>query len=87
MTPTTTKALEVQLFAGAKALAGRTTIVVEVSTHPTATEVMDQLGLACEAIVPLLPACRLAVDCKYVGDDFIVPEDCEIALIPPVSGG
>lgn len=36
---------------------------------------------------PLLPSCRIAVDCEYVGPDASVPSGAEVALIPPVSGG
>ncbi|MAI31167.1 MAG: hypothetical protein CMM07_05755 [Rhodopirellula sp.] len=35
----------------------------------------------------LLPSCRFAVDCEYVGSDARVPPGAEVALIPPVSGG
>ncbi len=35
----------------------------------------------------LLPSCRIAVDCQYVGPDASVPLGAEVALIPPVSGG
>jgi len=35
----------------------------------------------------LLPSCRIAVNCQYVGPDASVPLGAEVALIPPVSGG
>lgn len=36
---------------------------------------------------PLLPSCRIAVDCEYVGSEASVSPEAEVALIPPVSGG
>jgi molybdopterin converting factor small subunit len=49
--------------------------------------IMQALTQQCPELKPLLPSCRIAVDCEYVGPDTSVPAGAEIALIPPVSGG
>ena len=79
--------VEVMLFAAAKENAGADRVTVESCEPMTALLVLRQLGQAYPKLKPLLPSCRLAVDDQYVGNDFRVDPDSEVALIPPVSGG
>lgn len=79
--------LEVLLFAVARELAGADSIIVEIEMPATAAEVMAVIGAAAPALLPLLASCRLAVNQQYVGDDQVISEMAEAALIPPVSGG
>lgn len=80
------------LFAAAKEAAGTESIQIDVPCNSgqstaTAQNVIDALGKSSPALLPLLPSCRLAIDNEYVSEDAVVSHDCEIALIPPVSGG
>lgn len=77
----------VLLFAGAKALAGKDAVEVELTQRPTAAEVLAAIARAEPNLQGLLPACRLAVDRRYAGEHDVLPNDAELALIPPVSGG
>lgn len=77
----------VLLFAGAKALAGKDMIEVDLSLRPTVAEVLAAIARAEPNLQGLLPACRLAVDRCYAAEHDILPADAELALIPPVSGG
>ena len=79
--------IEVMMFAAAKENAGANRVIVESSEPMTARSIMQQLGHTYPKLKPLLASCRLAVDDQYVGDDFRVDPDSEVALIPPVSGG
>ncbi len=79
--------LQVTLFAAARQLAGTESVSLQVSPESRAADVLDALGRQIPDLVELLPACRLAVDCQYVGPDAAVGADQELALIPPVSGG
>ncbi|TWU58413.1 ThiS family protein [Rubripirellula tenax] len=79
--------IQVQMFAGAKQLAGRDTVEVEVRSPIQARAIFDALQVAAPELTPLIPSCRLAVDNRYVIDQSIIDEDSTIALIPPVSGG
>jgi len=49
--------------------------------------IRQALTQQCPELKSLLPSCRIAVDCEYVGPDASVPLGAEVALIPPVSGG
>ena len=79
--------VEILMFAAAREAAGRESIEVDVAVNATAGEVIQAIGSQLPQLAALLPSCRLAVDSQYVSDDSIVSPDCEIALIPPVSGG
>ncbi len=79
--------IRVLLFAAAKEAARTDSVSVEVADRATAADVVDALGLELPQLKPLLPSCRVAVDCCYVAEDVVVSSDSEIALIPPVSGG
>ncbi len=49
--------------------------------------IRQALKQQCPELKQLLPSCRIAVDCEYVGPEVSVPLGAEVALIPPVSGG
>ncbi len=79
--------IKVQMFAGAKQIAGADSIDLDVREPIQARAVMDAIGKAVPGLEPLIPSCRLAVDNRYVIDQSIIDGDSVIALIPPVSGG
>jgi molybdopterin converting factor small subunit len=82
-----TRRYDVLLFAIVSELANCDVITVEASSAVTAIEMLDAISNVCPALVPWLPSCRLAVNRSFVSDEFLIPVDAEIALIPPVSGG
>lgn len=75
------------MFAAAREAAECDAITVEVADPPRARDVLTAVGQQVPAIAPLLPSCRLAVDCAYVSNDDVISQHREVALIPPVSGG
>lgn len=77
----------VQLFAGARELAGIGTVSVELASGATVAELRRGLAVRLPALVQLLARSRLAVNREFADDTAIVPDGAEIALIPPVSGG
>lgn len=81
------QSMQVELFAQARQLAGTSSLPITWHENLDAADVLDQLGLACEALQSLLPSCRLAVDMQYVGSQAQIAVDAQLALIPPVSGG
>ncbi len=79
--------VRVKLFAVAKQLAGRGELEVEL---PDGSKVVDLRA----AIVEQFPALRdvlrhalIAVNTQYAANDLPIPQDAEVACIPPVSGG
>ena len=79
--------IEVLLFAAIREAAGSDTLVIEVDDNACAQDVIESVGRALPAVASLMPACRIAIDSCYVAGDARIPRGCDIAMIPPVSGG
>ena len=77
----------VLLFAAAREAVGADCLELTLPDQATARTALSAIAAAAPQLSGLLPACRLAVDRQFVGDDFLLPADAELALIPPVSGG
>ena len=77
----------VKLFAGARELAGQELIELEVPPLTTVNELRAALLADCPALAPLLPHAMFAINTNYANDQDSIPENAEIACIPPVSGG
>ena len=83
--------VEVKLFAVAKQLAGAEAISIELPAGATVQDLRDALGEQRTELRDIIARSMIAIDAKYVSNDArvpnSVPENSEIALIPPVSGG
>lgn len=77
----------VLLFGPFAAAAGASSVEVEAGASPTAGEVLASLPRASEALTPLMPGARLAINCAFADPAAIVREGDEVALIGLVSGG
>lgn len=73
-------------FAGAREAAGLARETLDVAPG-TVAELRQVLTARHPALARVLPRCRIAVDQEMASDDQAVPEDAEVAVIPPVSGG
>jgi len=79
--------VKVRLFAGLKELAGGPEIVVDLKGGATVRELEEQLGREYPRLKPLLASLAFAVDEEYKTRDYVLHDNDEIALIPPISGG
>ena len=77
----------VQLFAGARELAGVASISLELPAGATVAELRRAIISLHPEFIRLLARSRIAVNQEFADDSAIVPEGAEVALIPPVSGG
>jgi len=77
----------VQLFAGARELAGQAEIELDLPTTTSVGALRAALLADCPALAPLLPHALFAINTNYATDETLVPDGAEIACIPPVSGG
>lgn len=77
----------VKLFARARDLAGMSTLEVELPAGATVAQLRRELAQACPALAGLVDRCAVGIDAEFCGDDAVVGESQEIALLPPVSGG
>ena len=79
--------IHVLLFAGAKQLAGRNALEVELPERATVAKLQAAVAAQCPALQPLLARSLWAVDGEYAKAETLVGPTSEVALIPPVSGG
>src|SRR5262249_26294011 len=79
--------ISVRLFARARDLADSDTLNLEVPAGATVAEVRRRIAAACPALREFLPRCAIAVGDDFAADEAMVPNDAEVAIIPPVSGG
>ena len=77
----------VQLFASARELAGQEQLELELPPAATVAQLRTALLAACPALAPLLPHTLFAINTNYATDETPIPNNAEIACIPPVSGG
>lgn len=77
----------VQLFAGARELAGSDTIEVDLADGATYEDLSQAVTAACPALTSLVKSARFASGSQYVPASQAIDPTSEIALIPPVSGG
>jgi molybdopterin converting factor small subunit len=76
------------LFAAIRESAGQDRVVVEVPDGATAEEVLHKVAETIADAADLIAVSRLAIDGRYVDGQTVIPSpECELALIPPVSGG
>ncbi|MDX6583563.1 MAG: MoaE-MoaD fusion protein [Solirubrobacterales bacterium] len=80
--------VELRLFAIFRERAGRDRLVLELPEGATVADALEaaarEPGLG--ELLPKMPA-RVAVNREYVGEEAVIADGDELALIPPVSGG
>ena len=77
----------VKLFAAARDRAGADEVVLDLPSSATVADLRRQLAEEHSSLQPLLAHVLFAVDAQYAKDDTPLTEGCEVACIPPVSGG
>ena len=79
--------IRIRMFAVARQLAGQEAIELEVPPECTVLQLRQRLAAAVPALAPVLPSILFAIGSEYAQDDWPIPENIEVACIPPVSGG
>jgi len=79
--------VRVLLFAAARDTAGTAQVELELPEGATVGRLRAELGRQLPQLAGLLPQVMFAVDAAYARDEDPLRSDCEIACIPPVSGG
>ncbi|HEV2847264.1 MAG TPA: MoaD/ThiS family protein, partial [Thermoanaerobaculia bacterium] len=74
-------------FASAGDALGTTETELEVPEGSRVSDLRERLDRDHPAIIPLWPRLAIAVDGRIVSPDTSLEEGCEVALLPPVSGG
>ena len=79
--------VQVKLFAVAAEKAGAATIDLNLPERATIADLRRQLAEECPALQPLVKHFLFAVNAEFAADSAELPSACEVACIPPVSGG
>ncbi len=79
--------VRVRLFARLRELAGGREVPLELPAGSVVEDAWRALVAACPAVAPMRPHTRFAVNGRYVAADAPLPDDAELACIPPISGG
>ena len=79
--------IRLKLFSIAKDLAGFDERVLELPSGASASSVADHLTSLNPQFKSWQSSVRMAVNQEYVGQDHMLRENDEVAVIPPVSGG
>ena len=79
--------IHVLYFAVFRERLGTSGEVLELASGSTVADAIDALAARHEAIAKLRNRFRIAVNQDFVGDDHVLQDRDEVALIPPVAGG
>ena len=79
--------LTVLLFAAVKDHVGDRTLTIDLPADASVNDVRQAMIRQFPEIAELLQRSAFAVGHEYVHNDFEINTECEIACIPPVSGG
>jgi molybdopterin converting factor subunit 1 len=79
--------INVKLFAVARERVGASAVDVELATPATVRQLRGALVEQYPALKDVVPHVRFAVNSEYAVDSMAISPQCEIAIIPPVSGG
>ena len=79
--------IDVKLFAQARERVGSADAKLELPAGSRVADALASLERAYPALAELRPHLAVAVDGTLARGDDPLPGDCELALLPPVSGG
>ena len=79
--------VHVKLFARARDLAGASEVMLVLAARASVADLRRALGEQHPGRQGLLSRSAIAVNGDFAADSLTIPENAEIALLPPVSGG
>jgi len=79
--------IEVKLFARARDLAGRESIVVELGDGACVADLRNAIALQHSSLEQLVPHLHVAIGTDYASDETVLTANDAVACFPPVSGG
>ena len=79
--------VEVRLFAVARQLTNCDAVAIDVPDQATIGQLRAALADQYPALGEILAGVLFSIGTEYATDQTVIPEDAEIACIPPVSGG
>ena len=81
------KKIRVLFFASAKEHTGTKEINLEIPADANVSNLKNILGQKYVGLIPYLDSIVISINQQFAFDHEIIPDDAEVALCPPVSGG
>lgn len=79
--------IKLLFFATLRDRVGTRTAEIEVPTGTTVGGLKTRLGELYPNAGPTIQTALIAINREYSREDLVIPENAEVALFPPVSGG
>ena len=79
--------VKVMLFATLRDYVGSKSIEMQLPTGATLAELINQLIKLYPSMEKVKDSMIVAINREYAPLHLVIPENCEVALFPPVSGG
>ncbi len=79
--------VRVLLFATLRDRAGAKELTLQLAEGATVRSLKDVLKNAHPSLGPALGSVLVSINREYADDEDPIPQGCEVALFPPVSGG
>ena len=79
--------VRLKVFAAAKEIVGDGHVELELVERARVSDLKTALVRHVPELEALVVRSAFAIDQQYASDDDSIPESCEVAMIPPVSGG
>ena len=79
--------IRVHLFARLRDIAQQVMVEVELPAPCTVGQLRAELTRSYPLLEPMLPHCAIGINGELADATAEIPEDAEVAILPPVSGG
>ncbi len=79
--------IKVLLFATLRDRAGTKSLEMEIPDRATVQGLKDQIGRDYPNLKEAMGTVLISINREYAFDEAIVPQNAEVAMFPPVSGG
>lgn len=79
--------VNVKFFAVIRDIVGAADLLMSLPEPSSASALVNALGMKYPELGKWRQHLRIAVNNEYVGEDYLLKDADEVALIPPVSGG
>ncbi len=81
------KKVKVLFFATLRDRAGAKSLEIEIPEGATVGQLKDQVGRDRPNLEQSMQSVVVAINREFAFDENVIPEDAEVAMFPPVSGG
>lgn len=79
--------IKLLFFATLRERAGMRSLNLEISEDLTIQGLKNKLAREYPNLAPSMSSVLVSIDREYAFDETVIPQNAEIALFPPVSGG